>query len=86
MNTGGQIDLGTHLPGELNSMVTSKSSISEYCKERAAVCAWCAERTISAETKAALLHCGREWLILAEITEPQLARADEAPDERMRAH
>jgi hypothetical protein len=37
--------------------------------ERAAICAWCAERTASAEAEAALLYLQQMWILAAKVAE-----------------
>ena len=38
-------------------------------KERAAICAWCAKQTSSAETAVALLYLQQMWLLAADVAE-----------------
>jgi hypothetical protein len=42
---------------------------SAWYREHAAICAWCAEQTISAEAAAALLYLEQMWTVIAEVTE-----------------
>jgi hypothetical protein len=37
--------------------------------EHAAICAWCAEQTISAEAAASLLYLQQQWLLIAALAE-----------------
>jgi hypothetical protein len=46
------------LPEQLNS--------ASY-RARAAICAWCAEETSSAESAAALLYLEKMWILAAEV-------------------
>jgi hypothetical protein len=38
-------------------------------RERAAICAWCAEQTISAEAAAAMRYLEQMWLVIAAVAE-----------------
>ena len=38
-------------------------------RERAAICAWCAEQTASAEAAALLRYLEQMWIIVAEVAE-----------------
>jgi hypothetical protein len=37
--------------------------------ERATICAWCAEQTVSAEAAASLLYLQQQWLLVADVAE-----------------
>jgi hypothetical protein len=41
----------------------------ESYRERAAICAWCAEQTVSAEAAAAFLYLEQMWTVAAEVSE-----------------
>jgi hypothetical protein len=45
-----------------------RSNSTSY-KERAAISAWCAEQTNSAEAAAALLYLEQLWILVADVTE-----------------
>jgi hypothetical protein len=45
-----------------------RSNSTSY-RERAAICAWCAEQAISAEAEASLLYLEQVWLLAAEVAE-----------------
>jgi hypothetical protein len=45
------------------------ASQSTSYRERAAICAWCAEQTISAEAAASLLYLQQQWLLIAAVAE-----------------
>jgi hypothetical protein len=49
-------------------MAPEQSNSISY-RERAAICAWCAEETASAEAAAALLYLEQMWILAAEVTE-----------------
>ena len=49
-------------------MAFERSNSSSY-RERAAICAWCAEQTASAEAEAALLYLQQMWILAAEVAE-----------------
>ena len=38
-------------------------------RARAAICAWCAGQTASAETAAALLYLEQRWILAAQVAE-----------------
>jgi len=52
----------------LFGMVPEQSNSASY-RARAAICAWCAEETASAEAAAALLYLERMWILAAEVAE-----------------
>jgi hypothetical protein len=45
------------------------ASQSTSYRERGAICAWCAEQTISAEAAASLLYLQQLWLLVADVAE-----------------
>jgi hypothetical protein len=45
------------------------ASQSTSYRDRAAICAWCAEQTISAEAAASLLYLQQQWLLVAAVAE-----------------
>ena len=49
-------------------MVPERSNSSSY-RERAAISAWCAEQTASAEATAALLYLEQMWILVADVAE-----------------
>jgi hypothetical protein len=49
-------------------MVQKQSNSSSY-RERAAICAWCAEQTATAEAEAAFLYLQQMWILAAEVAE-----------------
>jgi hypothetical protein len=49
-------------------MALERSNSSSY-RERAAIFAWCAEQTASAEAEAALLYLQQMWILAAEVAE-----------------
>jgi hypothetical protein len=49
-------------------MIPERSDSSSY-RERAAISAWCAEQTASAEAAAALLYLEQMWLLVADVAE-----------------
>jgi hypothetical protein len=52
----------------LFGMVPERSNSSSY-RERAAISAWCAEQTASAEAAAALLYLEQMWILVADVAE-----------------
>jgi hypothetical protein len=48
-------------------------------KERAAICAWCAKQTSSAETAVALLYLQQMWLLVAGVVEVIDGKGSGAP-------
>jgi hypothetical protein len=44
-------------------------SKSTSYRERAAICSWCAEQTISAGAAASLLYIQQQWLLIAAVAE-----------------
>jgi len=52
----------------LFGMFPEQSNSASY-RARAAICAWCAEETVSAEAAAALLYLERMWILAAEVAE-----------------
>jgi hypothetical protein len=46
-----------------------EQSNSALYKERAAICAWCAEQTISAEAGAALRYLEQMYILIAEVVD-----------------
>jgi len=49
-------------------MIPEQSNSSSY-RVRAAISAWCAEQTASAEAAAALLYLEQLWLLVADVAE-----------------
>jgi hypothetical protein len=49
-------------------MVPEQSNSMLY-RERAAICAWCAEQTNSAEAAAALLYLEQMYILIAEVAD-----------------
>jgi hypothetical protein len=49
-------------------MIPEQSTSSSY-RARAAISAWCAEQTASAEAAAALLYLEQMWLLVADVAE-----------------
>jgi hypothetical protein len=49
-------------------MASKRSNSSSY-RERAAICAWCAEETASAEAAAALLYLKQMYILIAEVAD-----------------
>jgi hypothetical protein len=47
-------------------MLPEQSNSASY-RARAAICAWCAEETASAEAAAALLYLEKMWILAAEV-------------------
>jgi hypothetical protein len=45
------------------------ASQSTSYRERAAICAWCAEQAVSAEATASLLYLQQQWLLVARVAE-----------------
>jgi hypothetical protein len=50
-------------------MAPKQSNPTSSYRERAAICAWCAEQTISAEAAAALLYLEQMYILIAEVAE-----------------
>ena len=49
-------------------MVPEQSNLASY-RERAAICAWCAEQTASAEVAALLRYLEQMWITVAKVAE-----------------
>ena len=49
--------------------MASKLSNSTFYRQRAAICAWCAEEAISAETAAELMSLEEMWLVVTEVVD-----------------
>ena len=48
-------------------------------RKRAAICAWCAKETASAEAAAALLYLEQMWILVAEVAEVIEGNRSRAP-------
>jgi len=59
-------------------MLQKRLSSASY-RERAAICAWCAERTSSAEAAASFRYLQQMWLLVADVAELIEAKKSRAP-------
>ena len=70
--------LGATVTQHLFGMVPEQSNSASY-RERAAICAWCAEQTASAEAEAALLYLQQMWILAAEVAEISEGNGSSSP-------